>query len=128
VNTIEPRKPNSSSGSTLPDDLYGMGRQALEDSRRWFPQTSESVALTVLALCGEAGEVANVIKKIERGSCDFKDPKVRYDLNMEVADVFTYLVLLAGQLGVDLIQLYKLKRIENQRRFGGDNGSSATLS
>lgn len=120
MTTAEPQRPNSSSGSGLiPSELYHLGKEAHEDSRRWFPKTSESVAFTVLALCGEAGEVANLIKKIERGSLQWTDAKVRYDLNMEVADVFTYLILLAGQLGVDLIKLYELKRIENERRFGG---------
>lgn len=116
MTTHVPPRQNSSSGSG--SEIFHLGRRALDDSRRWFPETSESIAFTVLALAGEVGEVANIIKKIERGSHDFKDAKVRYDLNMEVADVFTYLVLLAGQLGVDLFALYDIKRIENERRFG----------
>lgn len=120
MTTTEPQKPNSSGGSN-PSNIYELGLQALGDSRRWFPNTAESIAFTVLALAGEVGEVANIVKKIERGSHSFLDAKVRYQLNMEVADVFTYLVLLAGQLGVDLIKLYELKRIENENRFGGQN-------
>ena len=115
------QRPNSSSGSTQPSELYSLAKQALEDSRRWFPSSAESIPFTVLALCGEVGEVANVVKKIERGSLDFKDAKVRFDLDMEVADVFTYLVLLAGQLNVDLVKLYEVKRVENERRFGNVN-------
>jgi NTP pyrophosphatase (non-canonical NTP hydrolase) len=117
VTTTEPQKPNSSSGSRTPE-LYLLGKKALEDSRRWFPQTAESVAFTVLALAGEVGEVANIVKKIERGTFKWGDAKVRFDLDMEVADVFTYLVLLAGQLNIDLLRIYDLKRTENERRFG----------
>ena len=62
--------------------------------------------------------MANIVKKLERGSIYMGDAKVRTDLHMEVADVFTYLVVLAGQLGIDLVRLYELKRMENERRFG----------
>jgi NTP pyrophosphatase (non-canonical NTP hydrolase) len=118
VITPEPRKQSSSSGSTSPSEVYQLSLQAKEDSNRWFPNTAGSIAFTTLALCGEVGEVANIIKKIERGSHSFRDAKVRFDLEMEIADVFTYLVLLAGQLNVDLMELYKIKRVENERRFG----------
>lgn len=112
-------KQNSSRGSKLPSsELVPLAIQALEDSRRWFPKTSESISHTVLALAGEVGEVANIVKKLERGSIYMGDAKVRTDLHMEVADVFTYLVVLAGQLGIDLVRLYELKRMENERRFG----------
>jgi NTP pyrophosphatase (non-canonical NTP hydrolase) len=95
-----------------------MSRVALEDSRRWFPETADSVAFTCLALAGEVGEVCNIVKKLERKSLKWGDAKVRMDLHMEVADAFTYLILLAGQLNVDLVKLYDLKRVENEQRFG----------
>lgn len=119
MTTIEPRKQSSLPGSSRPEpsEIFLLGKQALEDSKRWFPATADSVAFTVLAMAGEVGEVANIVKKIERGSSNWRDAKVRRDLDMEVADVFTYLVLLAGQLNIDLIQLYNLKRMENERRF-----------
>lgn len=117
MTTTEPQRQSSSAGSDQ-SEIYLLGKKALDDSRRWFPKTSESIAFTALALGGEVGEVQNIVKKIERGSLSFGDARVRYDLNMEIADVFTYLVLLAGQMNVDLIKLYHLKRIENERRFG----------
>jgi NTP pyrophosphatase (non-canonical NTP hydrolase) len=120
VTTVGQPKPSSSPGSKERSELYALGQQALADSRRWFPKTAESIAFTALALGGEVGEVQNIVKKIERGSYQWGDAKVRFDLHMEVADVMTYLVLLAGQLNVDLVQLYNLKRIENEQRFGGN--------
>jgi len=52
------------------------------------------------AVCGELGEAANIIKKIERG--DFHLDLSREALADELADVLIYLDLLAFQAGVDL--------------------------
>lgn len=60
------------------------------------------------ALCGEAGELANVIKKIRRqqtGCRNDGDPTMRElcaAAAAELADVVIYADLLASQLGVDL--------------------------
>ena len=60
------------------------------------------------AMCGEAGEPANVIKKIRRwesGHHGVGDPSQGELLAMasaEIADVFLYLDLLATKLGVDI--------------------------
>lgn len=104
-----------------PSPTWQLSQTAYADSKRWFPKTADSVAFTTLALAGEVGEVANIVKKLERGSLQWNDARVRMDLAMEVADVYTYLVLLAGQLGVDLEKVYAAKRIENERRFGGNS-------
>ena len=52
------------------------------------------------ATLGELGEAANVIKKIERG--DMTLDEARAQLAEELADVFTYLDILAFRAGVDL--------------------------
>lgn len=52
------------------------------------------------ALCGELGEAANIIKKIERE--DMTLSEAREDLANELADVQTYLDLLAFCAGIDL--------------------------
>jgi len=54
------------------------------------------------AVLGELGELANVIKKIERE--DFTLEEARVDCAKECADVMTYLDILAFRLGVDLGQ------------------------
>lgn len=104
--------------------LHTIARQCVADSKRWFPETAEALPFTALALCGEVGELANIVKKVARGSLNIKDAKTRNDLVGEMADVFTYLELMAGILGVDLELAYNIKRIENERRFG-QNGKSA---
>lgn len=95
-------------------------KEALRDSYSWFPEQSRSLGFLGLALAGEVGEVANIVKKIERGSLDLNDPQVRYDLIMELTDVYTYLMLMAGNLQADLSVTYEVKREENVRRFGKD--------
>lgn len=52
------------------------------------------------AVFGEAGEAANIIKKIERG--DFPLEDARPALADELADVAIYLDLLAYRAGIDL--------------------------
>ena len=49
------------------------------------------------AMCGEAGEAANLCKKIRRGEDVSHD-----DVGRELADVVAYADLLAASLGLDL--------------------------
>lgn len=66
------------------------------------------------ALVGELGEAANILKKIKRG--DFELDKVRDDLADELADVQTYLDILAANLGIDLgrATITKFNRISDR--------------
>jgi NTP pyrophosphatase (non-canonical NTP hydrolase) len=98
--------------------LTDIARQCMKDSKRWFPDTAHSLAFMTLALCGEVGELANIVKKIERGSCDIRDAKTKHALVMEATDVFIYLMDVFALLGVDPEQAYNMKRIENEQRFG----------
>lgn len=52
------------------------------------------------AVCGELGEAANLVKKVERG--DFTLEEARESLGKEFADIVTYLDILAMRAGVDL--------------------------
>jgi NTP pyrophosphatase (non-canonical NTP hydrolase) len=99
------------------DQLYELVVQCLEDSQEYFPDAQHDLAMWVLCLCGEAGELANVVKKIARGSLDWDDPKTQLQLRMELTDVFIYLLNIAGFLGVDLAEAFKVKRDFNHKRF-----------
>lgn len=66
------------------------------------------------AACGEAGEAANVVKKIERG--DFTLGVARQALADELADAVTYLDLLALRAGIDLGDAVRHKFNEVSRR------------
>lgn len=86
------------------------------NSQRWFPQIHDgSVNLHdfyLLGMLGEAGEVANVVKKHIRGSDGGEG------IGAELADVLTYLLLLADELGVDIVAEYEAKVVVNERRWG----------
>lgn len=68
------------------------------------------------AITGELGEAANIIKKIRRG--DFTLEEMRDELAKELADVQTYLDLLAMSAGVDLGQATMDKFNEVSKRVG----------
>ena len=99
--------------------LSYLERQALDDSERWFGDvaTVHNLSHHVLALCGEAGELANLVKKIERGSLNPQSATVQHQLAMETTDTFVYLLNIAGLLGVDLEKSNQLVRGQNEKRF-----------
>lgn len=82
-------------------------------AKRWHPGFPDdnadwSGADWSNAMCGEAGEVANVVKKLRRYECGLKgelDPpedELRAALALEIADVICYADLLATYYGIDL--------------------------
>jgi NTP pyrophosphatase (non-canonical NTP hydrolase) len=97
------------------------------NSERWFPQLHDgSVPLTqfyALGMAGEAGEVCNVVKKGWRKSRHDGEP-----LGGELADVFTYLLLLADETDVDLVAEYEAKVLINEARWGTQNDRSGAES
>ncbi len=111
--------------SPTPDDnlLVQLAMECMKDSRRWFPDTSPDLVHHTLSLCGEVGEFANILKKVDRGDLNYNDAVVKHKLAMELTDVFIYLLNIAGLMRVNLHESYKVKRQENERRFGPNAGS-----
>jgi NTP pyrophosphatase (non-canonical NTP hydrolase) len=68
------------------------------------------------AVCGELGEAANIIKKIERGDLTLEE--ARPALAKEFADIITYLDITAMRAGVDLGQATMDKFNEVSKRVG----------
>ena len=84
--------------------LLDISEQCLEDTKRWFgdkPHVNTLLHQT-LGMCGEVGEFANVVKKIDKGQLNINDASTKVRLTEELADVFTYLMSLAGILQVDM--------------------------
>lgn len=100
-------------------DLSETAKQCIQDSEKWFGDSAcvYSIPHHTLAMAGEVGEFANIVKKIERGSLSIHDAAVRYNLAMELTDVFVYMLNLAGLLGVDLEKSYMHVRAQNEKRF-----------
>lgn len=119
--------------------LTHLAQQARDDSRRWFPDTADSLVHMGLGMSGEAGEVTNILKKIDRGdfgqtakdfihgepTLDGLPQEVRTQLAGEVTDVLVYVLNMYALLGVKPDVIYATVRAANERRFGrgvqGDN-------
>jgi NTP pyrophosphatase (non-canonical NTP hydrolase) len=78
----------------------------------------------MVALVGEIGEAANIIKKLNRvrdGIPNRKGetaPMMRVELAMELADAFTYLDLLAQSLGLDILDEAEVKFSQISQEIG----------
>lgn len=68
------------------------------------------------ALMGELGEYADLRKKVRRG--DYTIEEARPELAKELADVMTYLDILAFRLGIDLGEATRAKFNEVSNRIG----------
>lgn len=102
--------------------LNALALQCHEDSDKWFGDIVDidgerAIVHHALSLCGEAGELANLVKKVDRGSLDLNDPSTRIKLAGELTDVFVYTLNLAYLLRVDLERSYLHIRANNETRF-----------
>ena len=61
-----------------------------------------SLVYPALGLAGEAGEVANKVKKILRDDGGILTEKVRLSISGELGDVLWYLAAIANDLGITL--------------------------
>lgn len=64
-------------------------------------QNLAAIDYCTLGLLGEAGEIANKLKKVHRGDSDLTDD-IRATLRAELGDVIWYATRLAHELGSDL--------------------------
>jgi NTP pyrophosphatase (non-canonical NTP hydrolase) len=95
--------------------LQNLAKQAGEDGHRWFPEV-QHLPHQVLSLAGEVGELANLVKKVDRGTDTFDD--LRHQMISELMDVFVYAFAAAALLGIkDLDQMYANTRNLNELRF-----------
>ncbi len=67
-----------------------------------YPGAGANLLYPTLGLCGEAGEVAEKIKKMVRDDAGVLSPERRADLAKELGDVLWYVAQLATEAGLDL--------------------------
>jgi NTP pyrophosphatase (non-canonical NTP hydrolase) len=99
------------------------------DSTKWFPQ-AQKLDTMVLCMAGEVGEVANLVKKIVRGSITV-DEAMDEGLAEEIIDVLIYLCNLMGLKEfqtVDWKAIWDNKRSYNESRFGTIEQAKEMLS
>ena len=93
-------------------------------ARKFRLKESSGLAYAALGLAGEAGEVANKIKKVLR-----KDPGITDDAILdELGDVLWYVAMIADDLGLGLydvaernIQKLNNRAAEGKLKGSGDN-------
>jgi NTP pyrophosphatase (non-canonical NTP hydrolase) len=109
-------------------DFATLRRQNEARARRWHPGFPEdddwNGADWSNAMCGEAGEAANVVKKLRRhetghhGARDGDEAHLHDALADELADVIIYVDLLAAKYGIDLAVAVASKFNEVSARQG----------
>ncbi len=67
-----------------------------------YPNAGSNPIYPTLGLCGEAGEVADKVKKVLRDHNGVFSEELRADLALELGDVLWYLARLASELDLNL--------------------------
>jgi NTP pyrophosphatase (non-canonical NTP hydrolase) len=98
------------------DTLREANVARLQDSKYKRCEEEWTPAHWMQATVGELGELANIMKKVDRG--DFTLEEAREAIGKELADVQTYLDIMAYKLGINLAQATKDKFNEVSRRIG----------
>jgi NTP pyrophosphatase (non-canonical NTP hydrolase) len=70
-----------------------------------YPRRLSNLEYPTLGLAGEAGEVANVVKKIQRDHGGVINDEIREKLKDELGDVLWYISACADELGITLEQI-----------------------
>jgi NTP pyrophosphatase (non-canonical NTP hydrolase) len=83
------------------------------------------VVYPTLGLCGEAGEVAEKIKKVIRDKGGVFSPESVIEIKKELSDVLWYLANIANDLGITLddVAVTNLEKLESRRARNLIHGS-----
>lgn len=93
-----------------------LGIHELAIKKKITPWSDEDIRFLALALCGEAGEFANMIKKHWRGD-KVISPRNSVSTHNELVDIRVYTELLAHALGIDLNEAVENKLPEIRAKF-----------
>jgi NTP pyrophosphatase (non-canonical NTP hydrolase) len=81
-------------------DFQAYQRQSRSTAR--YPDAGSNPIYPTLGLCGEAGEVADKVKKVIRDHGGRFNPELIEGLKLELGDVLWYVAQLATELNLDL--------------------------
>lgn len=70
-----------------------------------YPNRLKNLEYPTLGLAGEAGEVANIVKKIQRDFGGEINDEIRAKLKDELGDVLWYISACADELGLTLAEI-----------------------
>ena len=85
----------------------------------------QAIIYPTLGLTGEAGEVANKVKKIIRDGSDSKDEKLVSEIKAEIGDCLWYIAVLANDFDIKLSDIANtnLIKLENRKENNTIRGS-----
>jgi NTP pyrophosphatase (non-canonical NTP hydrolase) len=90
-----------------------------------YPQAGDNLLYPTLGLCGEAGEVAEKVKKMVRDDGGVLSDERRAALSKELGDVLWYVAQLATEADLDLDEIAgaNLEKLLSRRRRNVLTGS-----
>ena len=98
------------------------------DSTARYPDSGKNYLYPTLGLVGEAGEIANKVKKIQRDMGNVVDEEYRKDILSELGDVLWYISQTAREFGSGIEEVAKMnvEKLASRRDRGqlggtGDN-------
>ena len=85
-----------------------------------YPNRLKNLEYPTLGLTGEAGEVANIVKKIQRDFGGEITSEIRLKLKDELGDVLWYISACADELNLSLdeIALFNIKKLSKRHNRG----------
>ena len=101
-------------------DMY----QKVAKTTAIYPR-EQAIIYPTLGLTGEAGEVANKVKKIIRDGTDKNNEDMVQAISSEIGDCLWYIAVLADDIGVKLSDIanINLEKLENRKKNGTIQGS-----
>ena len=104
-------------------DMY----QQVAKTTAIYPR-EQAIIYPTLGLTGEAGEVANKVKKIIRDGSDKTSEDMVQALSSEIGDCLWYIAILADDVGVKLSDIANanLEKLANRKEKGTIHGSGDT--
>jgi NTP pyrophosphatase (non-canonical NTP hydrolase) len=90
-----------------------------------YPNRGSNIVYPALGLCGEAGEVAEKIKKVLRDQDGVLNDETREAIVKEMGDVIWYLVALSKEIGTNINHVIDVnrKKLIGRRERGTLQGS-----
>jgi NTP pyrophosphatase (non-canonical NTP hydrolase) len=95
------------------DDYQAEARQTAH-----YPRRMDNLEYPTLGLAGEAGEVANIVKKIQRDHAGVINDDIKDKLKDELGDVLWYISACADELGLTLGEIAAYNVDKLARRHG----------
>ena len=101
-------------------DMY----QKVAKTTAIYPR-EQAIIYPTLGLTGEAGEVANKVKKIIRDGTNKNDEGLVQDLSAEIGDCLWYIAVLADDIGIKLSDIanINLEKLHKRKEKGTIHGS-----